>query len=474
MRPTTSSASNVANGAQAAPRASLLTKIFLAALALRWIYALAIYAYMGDAGLKGVDSIGFERFAVELAGALKSGVLTLNEALGTNPYTMPVFHWLAGLPYLICGNDHGALAYVLLQGVFDAATCVIVYAIALRIVPRIALAAAIFAIINPTQIVMSGLFYADTPFTTFVALAFLGALMWADAPTLRNSALLGASLGLAALIRAIIVPWAFFALVLLAIYGLARRYGVKPIASLALALVLFSGCVGAILFKNYRLYGTAGLTPQAGIHLALWVVPLAKEMQDRTPYAVTFDAMEKKTLERFGPHPANYYEQSRQYSEIAREALKDIPFSALAKSWLSGMAINLASPAVLLLPPVSQIPRTGFVDTPGHSFGEKVLNYTFRSSNAIYSWLLVTGAAGLAIMRAIQLIGFASLARRAALWPALFLMLSWVGYILLVNGPIASPKYRLPLEPLFNVVSGAGLIALADWRGRKVKPATAA
>jgi len=447
--------------------AALSLKIFFAALIVRWIYALAVYAWMGDAGMKGVDSIEYARNAVAFAEALKSGMLTLNEALGTNPYTMPLFHWLAGLPYLIFGNAHGALAYVLLQGAFDAATCVIVYRIALQLAPRIALAAAIVAILNPTQIVMSGLFYADTPFTTFVALSFLAALKWADAPNLRNSALLGVSLGIAALIRAIIVPWAFFALALLAIYALIRRASMRRVASLALALVVLGGCVGTILFKNYRHYGTPGISPQSGIYLALWIVPFAKEMQDRTPYAKTAEDMEKKRLERFGPLPANYYKQSRQYTEIGREALKNISAIALVKSWMSGIAINLTAPAILLSPPLSQIPRTGFVDTPGSSFPEKVFNYAFRSGNAIYSSFLIAGLAGLTIMRAAQLIGFVSLARQAALRPALFLMLSWFGYLLLVSGPIASPKYRLPLEPLFNFMTGAGLIAQFDWRKKK-------
>ncbi|MBN9180471.1 MAG: phospholipid carrier-dependent glycosyltransferase, partial [Microbacterium sp.] len=143
------------------------------------------------------------------------------------------------------------------------------------IAPRIALAAAIVAILNPTQIVMSGLFYADTPFTTFVALSFLAALKWADAPTFRNSALLGIALGLAALVRAIIVPWAFFALALLTIFGLVRRAGIRRTASLALALVVLGGCVGTIMFKNYRHYGVPGISPQSGIYLALWIVPLA-------------------------------------------------------------------------------------------------------------------------------------------------------------------------------------------------------
>ena len=31
------------------------------------------------------------------------------------------------------------------------------------------------------------------------------------------------------------------------------------------------------------------------------------------------------------------------------------------------------------------------------------------------------------------------------------LLIAWILFILVVNGPIASPKYRLPLEPAFAV-----------------------
>lgn len=446
-----------------------LALVFLAALAIRWSYSLAIYFYMGDIGLKGMDSYGFVEHAAKFAEAVRSGNFTFTDFLGVNPYTMPLFHWLAGISFFLFWQQSGTLAYVLMQGIFDAGTCVIVFLIAERMSTRIALAASVFAIFNPTMIVMSGLFYADTPFTFFVALSFLLTLRWLDRPSTASSAMLGASLAFAALVRVVITPWAFAAIALLAILGLFRRYALKQIATLFLTLMLLCVAVGIVLIKNKRLYDTIGISPQGGIHLALWIVPLAKEMHDRTPYAATFEAMERKTLERFGPHPSNFYEQSRQYSEIAKEALKDIPFSALVKSWASGMAINLVSPAVVLAPPVSQIPRVGFVDTPGGSFGEKIYNYAFRSKSALYSWLLIVGAIGLTIARALQLVGIASLARRTAFWPALLVMLSWCGYILLVNGPIASPKYRLPLEPLFSVMAGAGLIAASDWRNKRNK-----
>lgn len=473
MRPTTSEAPERrtadASSDRAEFRTSPLLLIFLAALAIRWGYSLAVYSYMGDTGLKGMDSYGFVEHAAKFAEALRSGKFTFTDFLGVNPYTMPLFHWLAGISFFLFGQQSGTLAYVLMQGIFDAGTCVIVFLIARCISTRIAFAASVFAILNPTMIVMSGLFYADTPFTFFVALSFLYMLQWLDQPSMKNSFILGASLAFAALVRVVITPWAFAAIGLLAILGLVQRHTWKRTTTLFLALAVLCGGVGLVLAKNKRLYDTIGISPQGGIHLALWIVPLAKEMQDRTPYGVTFEEMERKTLKRFGPHPSNFYEQSRQYSVIAKEALKEIPLSALVKSWMSGMAINLVSPAIVLSPPVSQLPRIGFVDTPGSSFGEKIFNYAFRSSSAVYSWLLILGATGLAIVRALQLVGFVSLAKRAAFWPALLAMLSWCGYILLVNGPIASPKYRLPLEPLFNVMAGAGLIAASDWRNKRNK-----
>lgn len=443
---------------------SILLKIFLAALAVRWVYALAMYALMGDDGLKGVDSLTYTSVASNFAEALRSASVHGSEWFGQHAYTMPLYHWLAAIPYLIFGNIHGTLAYILMQGVLDAGTCVAVYSLASRISLRVAVAASLVAVINPTQIVLSGLFYTDTPFVFFVALSFLMAVQWVEKPSWRSALMLGLFLGCAALIRAIIVPWAFFALALLSGYVLFRKLAFHKATTIAAAVMALTTCVGIIVAKNIAVFGTAGLTPQGGIHLALWVVPLAKEMQDRTPYMTSYNELEKQTIERFGPHPSNPFEQSRQYTIIANEALKDIPLSAIAKSWLSGITINLVSPAILLSPPVSQLPRPGFYNTPGNSFFDKAFNYAFRSGQPAYTWFLLTGSAGLAAMRLLQLIGFVALARRAANWPALFLAASWFGYILLVNGPVASPKYRLPLEPLFNVLTGAGLIAIRDRR----------
>jgi hypothetical protein len=46
----------------------------------------------------------------------------------------------------------------------------------------------------------------------------------------------------------------------------------------------------------------------------------------------------------------------------------------------------------------------------------------------------------------------------------------WCAFVLAVNGPVASPKYRLPMEPVLMVLAGAGLYAIRHWRSG-IKPA---
>ena len=44
---------------------------------------------------------------------------------------------------------------------------------------------------------------------------------------------------------------------------------------------------------------------------------------------------------------------------------------------------------------------------------------------------------------------------RPAFAPVILLCL-WIGFILAINGPVASPKYRLPIEPALMIFAGAG------------------
>jgi hypothetical protein len=228
-----------------------------------------------------------------------------------------------------------------------------------------------------------------------------------------------------------------------------------------------------ILARNISTFGTAELTSQAGSHLMGWVVPLVREAKDGTPQAEGARALDAAYRAEYGDDPPdNPFVASGQRAAYAQQAWRDLGFGATAKAWITGAAINLFSPGPILATPVSKLPRTGFFDTPGETKLEKMRNFLFDNDNAAYAWVLLLGAIGVVLARAAQaaglVIGFAkggpsARERRATL---LFLLV-WVGYILAVNGPIASPKYRLPIESVTSLLFAIALVALFGWLTRR-------
>ena len=442
--------------------------IFASALAIRWIYALILYHYMGNEGLMGLDSTTYVLNAEAFAHSIQTGTVSGTQWLGTFPYTMPLYQWLTTLPFLIFGKS-GAIAYVLIQGVFDSGTCVLVHLIAGFIDRRIAFWSSVAAIFNPTQIVLSALIYNDTIFTFCVALTFYGICRWLSKSSWSNALLVGCALGAAALIRVSIAPWAVGAVGLLGVFALLKASMKGDLLKLTSIALIFGVSLGVIALRNASQYGSYSLSPQAGDYLAFYIYPLAKEAQDRTPFFVSLNEIIKRTNERFGPLSTNPFEQSARNVEIGREALhNEIQFSSLVKAWTSGVFINLASPAHLLSPPVAQLPREGFYATKGNSFIEKVANFAFSSGSTTYGLLLMVGAAGLFCFRVIQCYGIFAILRHRIDLAILLLAASWLAYLLFINGPIASPKYRLPLEPFFDIMMGAGLMTIKNrWCPRK-------
>lgn len=438
--------------------------IFAGALALRWANALILFAWMGEEGVKGPDSSPFLAVMRDFAAAVADGKVTGWQWLGPTTGLMPLFMWLLTLHALVAA-PFDALTYVLMQGLFDAGTCVIVLEIARRFDPRMALPAAIAAALTPTAIVMSGLVYTDTIFVFFAAVSLLGVVHWLKAPSWWGAGLIGAGLGAAALMRAFIVGWSGALVVLLvAALLIRRRARLAHFAQIVAAIAIFSALFAPVLVRNFTQYRSFSPTAQTGPHWALWIVPLVKEAADGTPWSVTAKEMENRMRARHPtPHP-NPFVESERFAAIAIEAMRELGPVEIAKAWLYGAAINLASPAALISPPISTLPRTGFYDTPGNSKFEKILNFLFRSENALFAWIVLLGALGLLAWRIAQLVGvFALLRRRDALLPMLILV-AWSGFILAISGPIASPKYRLPIEPVLSVLAGAGYAAMARRR----------
>jgi 4-amino-4-deoxy-L-arabinose transferase-like glycosyltransferase len=447
-------------------RGAGLSRIFLVALAVRWCYALALYLFMGDRGLTNEDSLTYLRIAHEFLSAVSANEVHGLGWLGLDPWLMPLFYWCI-VAFVAVFGSLAPIAYVLMQGVLDAATCVVVFHIAQTINPDYARKASWCSVFNPTQIILSGIFFTDTPFLFFASLSLLGSLRWLRSPSRNAAALIAAGTCGAFFIRVLIAPWMLVIFLFLAAAGLLRgRRSAKDFMRLCGVGALMAFCVGAVVARNVAQFGAFSLTPQGGYHLALWVVPLVKESQDRTPWAETFNQLRRQRQERYGDPPKNEFELTRQLRTVAQPELEKLTLGAVAKAWFTGIALNLVSPSTMISPPVYYLPRTGFYATPGTSLLDKCLNFLFHSGNALHAWITLIGVAGLLAARVVQLAGIFEIVRhRERFWPAAFCSL-WVMYILAVNGPIASPKYRLPIEPVLMIACGAGLHRLL--RGRPV------
>jgi len=443
-----------------------IVTLFMVALALRWSYAFIMFLWMGDAALLGVDSGEYIASGQSIASGIMAGTLHGWDLFGPNPFMMPLFRWLIAIDALIT-NDHTAFAYILTQGLFDSGTCLLVYGMAGVIDPRLARPAAIAAALNPTQIVMAGLAYPDTPFVFFVALMLYGALRWLRSPSWPAMAIITIGLVCAAWIRILVVPFSLVLFIFLpAVMMASGRIERRQLVQIGAMLATFAILLFPISLQNKMKYDSWAFTPQGGTHLARWVVPLTWEVRDGTPWVRGFEEMERRAALLPKPPDENSFQESRRYTTVAIEELIRIGPVGIARSWAFGAAINLGTPGIVLSPPVSKLPRTGFYGTAGATIFGKIANFLFHSDNALYGWILLIGSAGVTIMRLLQLGGLSTLIGQRQWAPAL-LLVGWCVFILGVNGPVASPKYRLPMEPVLAVLTGAGWSVLFRRRAGK-------
>ena len=433
-----------------------MRRVFFIALSVRWTCALALFSTMGASGLMGADSHGYLNMTQDYLARMGLGGISGWGWLGPDPALMPLPSWLWILTALLF-DGYPVLSAVICQGVVDSFTCILIFKLAREFDWRWAWPAGLFAALNPTQVVMACLYYPDTVFLFFVALSLYLSVWFLSEPRLSSALLLGVSLAGALLSRVLIAPWVIFLIpYLAAVLIVQRRIMVKHFGQLIAAALIALMSVTPIIQRNYAESGRLVLTNQTGAHYAFWVVPLVMQVKDGTSWEQGVELMRLRLAATFGTESSNRGENAYRLEYVAKEVLLELGTTAIAKAWFYGASVNLGAPVATIFPPLAQLPRTGFYSTPGATMTEKILNFLLKSDGRIYAWMVSIGIAGLAVIRLIQLFGLAVLLRMPRQRPATLLILGWATYVLLVNGPIASPKYRLPIEPTLLVSMAAG------------------
>ncbi len=437
----------------------LLWLVFATALSIRLAYVLGLYLGVGPEALTANDSIAYSSGAG----------LILDQGVGAwQVDLMPLYMLFLAAHYAIQGTVD-PLFPVLTQCALDALTAVMVGLIAGRLDHKLALPAGLFAALCPSLIITAGIIYTDSLFLFFATAALFGAQRWLQRPGWDWAAVLGLALGLALLTRVMMAPWALGLLVALPLGALMlRRFDSRAPLQMGLVALLCAGLQTPVLVRNAVDFDSFGLTAQSGSHALYWIAPLVREAVDGTPQEEGAAELQERFDATAAGAETNPFRRSNAMSAYALDELGRFGLGAIAKSWTIGAAINLGAPAVILSPPITALPRTGFYDTPGAGKGEKIVNFLFANDNPVYAWILLVSLVGLALARLAQLGGVVSLARRGReVRVALLLLLGWVAFILLINGPIASAKYRLPIEPAMAVFFAQGFRVFVErWRGR--------
>lgn len=454
-------------------RPRFLLIVFLAALSLRFVYGLAHYIGLGADGLMSTDSFTFIKIAenhlAALAGAPGQGPWAW---LGGDTAVLPLFIWMLSGALWLGGGD--PLAFVLIQGVLDAGTCVFTALLAEAVHRRLFIPAGVFAVANPTLIALGGLVLSDSLFIFWSTLSLLAAVKLWRGPGWgrldRGSAawgwavVLGVAFGAAMLTRVTMLPWIAATLIALAVAFLVRRRptGLPPLlAATLLAALIFS----PVIARNLDRYGSWATTSQTGAYVLLWLVPLTREVADGTPWEKSSAEMRTKLA---AAHPdlarRTPFQRSRLMTELAVEELRVLGAGTILRAWLRGAAINLGSPAATISPALARLPKGSFYGTSGAGgFLAKLKRFLFDNPSPTYAWVVILGLLGVAVLRLVQLIGLAGMfvAWRGRRCMVLYLA-AWAVFILLISGPVASPKYRAPIEPVLIVFLAAGWMMLAD------------
>jgi hypothetical protein len=134
--------------------------------------------------------------------------------------------------------------------------------------------------------------------------------------------------------------------------------------------------------------------------------------------------------------------------------MKHLPLSAYVEAWSEGIFVNLGAPALLSDPRVRFLPKPSYYATPGASLWDRAQAY-FLNSTGLYQLLLILGLISMVPFAVLEVIGFVILARRLP-WAAACAF-AICAYYLLINGPIASAKYRLPIEPILIVLTAISI-----------------
>jgi len=449
----------------------LLTTIFVTALVLRLVNLaslddVAAYAMIEDSPLYWNGATNW----------LDAGFFSVlsDSVFVDDTERVPLYH-LFLIPFRWAFGD-AAMTALIAQGILDSGTCVIIARIGAMIDRTTGIAAGLFAAAWFNLILHSCLILTDTLFLFLMCLMLFFATRFVTRRKIIDVGLAGLCCGLAIMTRpiAMLMPVAMAAAAPFIIRF--HKGDWKAGFAAALAVLVMSGIPATpILYRNLTEFGTLQLTHQAGAQMLYWNVGVINSLASGRDFSAETAQLNEKLserterLERSGKKLTTF-ELSDLRMALAREELWKMPVSTLLYGWSYGAINSLASPALALDPRIRALNRNSFYNAQGTNIFQRAMNFVADNDPCYVSWLVI-GAIGSIVALALQAYGWGLMLRRV-FWPAFFGTL-FMAYFLLISGPVGSPKYRLPFEPVLIIFQSFAVVDLASRLRRLWKRKTA-
>jgi hypothetical protein len=221
---------------------------------------------------------------------------------------------------------------------------------------------------------------------------------------------------------------------------------------------------------HYRHYGYLSLTAQEGTHLLNWFygcLASATPCAERGRVVEEMRLISEQRVATLGKDKDNPFAVSALESRLAIEKILSTPPSVIVTSMSAGMFRVLMQTGFYESFAQFRQPLTFLSAMPGRSVTERLSNFVKTNSTNTFMLLWVLAQAALVLSRGVQLAGLVRGLREPAYRGATLILAATIAYFLVLTGPVASPKYRIPIEPPLLILFGMGWIWLRDQRMRR-------
>ncbi len=262
-----------------------------------------------------------------------------------------------------------------------------------------------------------------------------------------------------------LLPFALVPSVAIAIWLCGTHSWLRSLALAAIPALVILAVGAPRAFDHYWRYGYLSLSAQEGGHFFNWFygcLASANPCAERGRIVEEMRPIVENRIAALGTNVDNPFTASAVARELAVERILSTPPQVIAVSMSVGMFRVLMQTGFYKSFAQFRQPAHFISSMSGDSFLTRMGNFLVANKSNPFMWLWALAQAALIASRLIQLVGLVIGLPEPAYRGATIILLATIGYFLVVTGPVASPKYRLPFEPPLLLLFGMGWVWFYD------------